>query len=270
MIHPTAVIDTRAEIAADAEIGPYVVIDGPVRVGARTRVQSHVTLLGFTEIGPDNVIHTGAVLGDTPQDLAFAPTAKSYLRIGARNVFRELVQVNRGTAAGSATVIGDDNYLMAHSHVGHNCRLGNRVILANGVMLGGYVEVGDAAFLSGNCAVHQYCRVGRLSMMRGLTKAARDVPPFCIVDGTHTVRAVNRVGMRRAGIDAKQIRAVYRAVRTLFVAHDNLRRGIAELEAEGCTEEVRELIDFIRTSKRGVARGSRRHASVSAEGNDQE
>jgi len=257
MIHPTAIIDKRAEIATDVEIGPYVVVEGPVRIGARTRVQSHAVLMGFTEIGTDNVIHAGAVLGDTPQDFAFGPKTESYLRIGARNVFRELVQVHRGTKAGSATVVGDDNYLMAHAHVGHNCTIGNHVILANGAMLGGYAEVGDRAFISGNCAVHQFCRVGRFALMRGLSKAARDVPPFCIIDGTDTIRAVNRVGMRRAGFSALQVRAIYQAVRTLFMAHANLRHAIAEVEGGECTPEVIELLDFIRTSKRGVGRATR-------------
>src|SRR5512140_1885519 len=130
-IHPTAVIDPRAEIDPSVDIGPFVVIDGPVRVGPRTRVMAHATLTGWTSIGADNVVHMAAVIGDEPQDLAYAG-AQSFVEIGDRNVIREHVQIHRGTKPGSSTVIGDDNYFMNNAHVGHNCRIGNRVIIANG------------------------------------------------------------------------------------------------------------------------------------------
>ncbi len=256
-IHPTAVVDPRAEIHGDADIGPFVVIDGPVRVGAGTRVLAHATLMGWTEIGAGNTVHAGAVLGDVPQDLAF-PGEQSFLRIGDGNVIREHVQMHRGTQPGSATVVGDHNYFMTNSHVGHNCRVGNDVIIANGALLGGYVDVADRVFISGNCALHQFVRVGRLALLRGLTKAARDVPPFCIVDGTHTVRAINRVGLRRAGFTMRQIQDVHRAVRLLFGRPRNLQVALAEVETGPCSSEVRELIEFIRASKRGVAFGPRR------------
>lgn len=256
-IHPTAIIDPRAEVHAEAEIGPYVVIDGPVQVGRGTRVLAHATLMGGTQIGCDNVIHMGAAIGDTPQDLAFAGV-ESYLRIGDGNVFREHTQVHRGTKPGSATVIGNHNYFMNTAHVGHNCRLGDHIIMANGAVLGGYVEVEDQVFISANCAVHQFVRVGRLAFLRGLSRTSRDVPPFCVMDWTHTVRALNRVGLRRAGFDAAQIRALQNAFRRLFRRATNLRQALAEVEAGACSPEVRYLIDFIRASKRGVCRGVRR------------
>jgi len=255
-IHPTALVDARAAIHPDADIGPYVVIDGVVRVGPRTRVLAHATLLGWTEIGADNIIHSGAVIGDTPQDLAFTGEESS-LRIGDRNVIREHVQIHRGTKPGSATVIGSDNFFMATSHVGHNCCVGNHVIITNGAMLGGYVEVEDQAIISGNCAVHQFVRVGRLAMLRGLSKTSRDVPPFCVMDGTHTVRAINRVGLRRAGFAAAQIRALQNAFMVLFGRARNLRLALAELERGPVSAEVRYLIDFIHASKRGVCFGPR-------------
>jgi UDP-N-acetylglucosamine acyltransferase len=255
-IHPTALIDARAEIDSQADIGPYVVIDGAVRVGARTRVLAHATLTGWTEIGADNVIHMGAVIGDTPQDLAFTGE-ESYLRIGDRNVIREHVQIHRGTKPGSATVIGNDNYLMATSHVGHNCRLADHVIVTNGAMLGGYVEVEDQVIVSGNCTVHQFVRVGRLAILRGLSRTSRDVPPFCIMDGTHTVRALNRVGLRRAGFTAPQIRALQNAFARLFSRRTNLKKAVAELEGGTLSAEVRYLLDFIQSSKRGVCFGPR-------------
>ncbi|HVO25773.1 MAG TPA: acyl-ACP--UDP-N-acetylglucosamine O-acyltransferase [Candidatus Margulisiibacteriota bacterium] len=260
-IHPTAMIDARAEIHPEADIGPYVVVDGPVHVGPRTRVLAHATLTGWTAIGADNVIHMGAVVGHTPQDLAFTGE-ESYLRIGDRNVIREHVQIHRGTKPGSATEIGSDNYFMGNSHVGHNCRVGNGVIVANGALFGGYVEVEDHVFVSGNCVVHQFVRIGRLAILRGLSRTSRDVPPFCIMDATHTVRAINRVGLRRAGFTAAQIRALRNAFVRLFGHPGNLSKAIAALESEPVSAEVRHLIDFIRASKRGVCFGPRPRAAA--------
>jgi UDP-N-acetylglucosamine acyltransferase len=267
-IHPTAIIDPRAEIHAEATIGPYVVIDGPVRVGPRTRVLAHATLAGWTEIGADNVIHPGAVVGDTPQDVAFSG-AESFLRIGDRNIIREHVQMHRGTKPGSATLIGDDNYFMCNAHVGHNCRIGNRVIVANAALLGGYVEVEDQVFVSGNCVVHQFVRIGRLAFLRGLSRTSRDVPPFCIMDWTHTVRALNRVGLRRAGFTAPQIRELRNAFSRLFRRSGNLRQALEHLETAACGPEVRYLIDFIRASKRGVCSGPRRSPGASGTDDDE-
>jgi len=196
-------------------------------------------------------------LGDTPQDLAYK-NPESYLRIGDRNVFREFVQVHRGTVPGSETVIGSDNFLMATSHVAHNCRLGNHNILANSAMLGGYVELADRIFLSANCLVHQFIRVGELSIMRGLSGTSRDVPPFAIIDWQHTVRGVNVVGLKRAGFDGTRIRALKDAFRILFRRGRNLSAAIAELEARTSqpTPEVAKLLAFIRSSKRGVCTGN--------------
>ena len=255
-IHPTAIVDPRAEIHPAADIGPYVVIDGRVQVGPRTRVLAHATLTGWTQIGADNVIHMGAVVGHVPQDLAFTGE-ESYLRIGDRNVIREHVQIHRGTKPGSATVIGDDNYFMNNAHVAHNCRVANRVIIANGALLAGYAEVDESAFVSGNCVVHQFVRIGRLAMLRGLSRTSRDVPPFCLMDGTHTVRGLNRVGLRRAGFTTGQVRQLQNAFTRLFRRATNLSVALAEVEAGECSAEVRQLIDFIRASKRGVCMGPR-------------
>ncbi len=263
-IHPTALVDAQASIHPDADIGPYVVIDGPVTVGPGTRVLAHATLTGWTEIGANNVIHMGTVVGHVPQDLAFEGH-KSYLRIGDRNVIREHVQIHRGTKPDSATVIGNDNFLMATAHVGHNCRIGNNVIITNGAMLGGYVEVEDQVFISGNCVVHQFVRIGRLALLRGLSRTSRDVPPFCIMDWTHTVRAINRVGLRRAGFSPIQIRNLQNAFSRLFRRAGNLGTALVELEATAPAPEVRYLIDFIRASKRGVCTGSRRQARQESE-----
>jgi UDP-N-acetylglucosamine acyltransferase len=255
-IHPTAIVDPRAEIDASASIGPYTIIDGPVIIGPGTRVLAHAVLSGHTAIGRDNVIHMGAVVGHVPQDWGYrdAPTA---VCIGDRNIIREHAEIHRATQVDAPTSLGDDNFIFARAHVAHDCHLGSGVLVANGAMLAGHVSVGDQAYVSGNCVVHQFVRIGRLALLRGLSRTSRDVPPFCIMDGTHTVRAVNRVGLRRAGLASTQIRAIQRAFTVLFRERRNVRQALAELEQEPLTAEVRELVDFIRSSTRGVCVGPR-------------
>lgn len=255
-IHPTAIIDPKAEIDTGVEIGPYVVIDGPVRVKRGTRVMAHAYLTGWTEIGEDNEIHHGAVLGDAPQDSAYRGE-ESYLKVAGHNVIREYAQIHRGTTAGSSTIVGSYNFLMAGSHVGHNCRLGDHVVLANGALLGGYVEVGNHVFISGNCVVHQFVRIGEFALMRGLSATSRDVPPYSIVDWQHTVRGVNVVGLKRAGFDEQRIRKIKDAFRVLFRKGRNLSLAMKELEkAPGANPDVLALLDFIKSSKRGVCLGA--------------
>ncbi len=255
-IHPTALVDARAEIHREAEIGPYVVIDGPVHVGRGTKVLAHTFLTGNTTIGEDNEVHIGAVIGHVPQDVAYKG-ASTFLRIGNRNVIREHSQIHRGTKEGTSTVIGDDNFFMHHSHVAHNCQIGNQTVIAGGALLAGYVEVEDRAFVSGNCVVHQFVRIGTLALLRGLSRTSRDVPPFCIMDGTHTVRGVNVIGLRRAGFDRERIRALRDAFARLFRQKVNLTRAVAELRQGPSTQDVTYLLDFIQQSKRGVCFGPR-------------
>ena len=254
-IHPTAVIDKNAEIDREAEIGPYVVVEGPVKINRGTRVMAHAYLTGWTEIGADNEIHPGAALGNAPQDKAYNG-AESYLKIGDRNIFREHVQVHRGTLTGSSTIVGDDNFFMANSHVGHNCKLGNQIVIANGALLGGHVEVGNNVFISGNCVVHQFVRIGAYALMRGLSGTSRDVPPYAIVDWQHTVRGVNVVGLKRAGFDDRRIRDLKEAFRALFRKGRNLSLAIKEIEERGrANDDVSALLAFIKSSKRGVCFG---------------
>ena len=254
-IHPTAIIDSQAQIDPDVEIGPYVVIEGRVRIRRGTRVMAHAYLTGWTEVGEGNEIHPGVVLGDAPQDKAYKGE-ETYLKIGDQNIFREYVQVHRGTVAGSSTVIGNDNFLMATAHVGHNCKLGDNVVLANGALLGGHVEVGNNVFISGNCVVHQFVRIGDYALMRGLSGTSRDVPPFAIVDWQHTVRGVNVVGLKRAGFDEKRIRAIRAAFRVLFRKGRNLALAVREVEkSAGANTDVLALLEFIKSSERGVCFG---------------
>ncbi|MDP6561175.1 MAG: acyl-ACP--UDP-N-acetylglucosamine O-acyltransferase [Candidatus Binatia bacterium] len=254
-IHPSAVIDPRAEIHQGAQIGPYVVVDGPVKIGRGTRVMAHAMLMGWADIGEGNEIHPGVVLGDAAQDLAYQGE-ESFLRVGNYNTFREHVQIHRGTAPGSSTTIGDHNFLMATAHVGHNCTLGSHIVMVNGALLGGYAEVGDRAFISAHCVVHQFVRVGELSLMRGLSGTSRDVPPYAVIDWQHRVRGVNVVGMKRAGFDEARIRPVKEAFRILFRKGRNLSLAIDELESHlPFTQEVSRVLDFIKSSKRGVCFG---------------
>ncbi|MFQ5684547.1 MAG: acyl-ACP--UDP-N-acetylglucosamine O-acyltransferase [Candidatus Binatia bacterium] len=255
-IHPTAIIDSRAHVHAEAAIGPYVVIDGPVKIGRGTRVLPHTTLTGWTEIGENNEIHSGVVLGDAPQDKNYQGE-ESYLKIGDHNIVREHVQIHRGTAPGSSTLIGNHNFLMAGAHVGHNCRLGDHIVIANGALLGGYAEVENLAFISGHCVVHQFVRVGELSLMRGLSGTSRDVPPYSIVDWQHRVRGVNVIGLKRAGFGEDRIRKVKKAFRILFRKGRNLSLAVQEIETQGQNSpEVLTLVNFIKCSKRGVCFGA--------------
>jgi UDP-N-acetylglucosamine acyltransferase len=254
-IHPTSVIGPDVELSDGVEIGPLCLLDGKIRIGPRTRLIGHVTILGITELGADNVLHPGSVIGDEPQDLTYTGIARS-VKIGDRNVFREYTTVHRGSEHGDATIMGDDNFMMQNAHVAHDCRVGNSTIIAGGALLAGWVELGDRALVSGNCVVHQYTRIGRLAMMRGLSRTSRDVPPFCIMDGTHTLRGINVVGLKRAGVPTKSIQALRKAFTTLFGTRQNLKLAIERLEKSTVlTPEVIELVNFIRAAKRGVAFG---------------
>jgi UDP-N-acetylglucosamine acyltransferase len=256
-IHSSAVIGDEVELAPGVEVGPFCLLEGRIKIGARTRLIGHVTILGDTEIGADNVIHPTAVIGDEPQDLAYTGAARK-VRIGDRNVFREGSTVHRGCEQGEITIVGDDNFVMHNAHIAHDCRIGNRIIIGGGTLLAGWVEVGDRALVSGNCVVHQFTRIGRLALTRGGCRMSRDIPPFCIVDGDHTVRAINSIGLRRAGLRTAAIAALRRAFIALFGERQNLKLAIERLESSGpLSPEVAEMLAFIRASKRGVAFGPR-------------
>jgi UDP-N-acetylglucosamine acyltransferase len=187
------------------------------------------------------------------------------VRIGNRNVFREGTTIHRGSEHGEVTTIGDDNFFMQNSHAAHDCRVGNSTIIAGGALLAGWVEVGDRALVSGNCVVHQYTRIGRLAMMRGLSRTSRDIPPFCIMDGTHTLRGINVIGLRRLGFKAAQIRSIREVFLGLFGKRQNLKLALERIASEKLTPEAREMVDFIRASKRGVAFGPRQGAIEDSE-----
>ncbi len=203
MIHPTAVVHPLARLDATVSVGPYTVIDEHVVVGPDCRIGPHVYLTGHTTIGARNCFHANCVIGDAPQDLKYTgePTR---LRIGDHNVFREHVTVHRSNKLAEDTVIGSHGFFMAHCHVGHNSRIGDHVILANGALLGGHVTVDDRAFISGNCLVHQFTRVGTLALMQGGAAISKDLPPFTVARGDNGICGLNVVGLRRTGYTADQ------------------------------------------------------------------
>jgi len=257
-VHPSAVLGPEVEMAAGVEIGPFCLLDGRIRLGPGCRLLGHVTILGDSELGQRNVLHPNVVIGDEPQDVAYRGARRRVL-IGDGNIFREGVTVHRGSEQGEVTIIGDGNFLMQNAHVAHDCRVGNGTTIAGGALLAGWVEVGQGAIVSGNCVVHQFVRLGRYSMMRGLSRTSRDVPPFCLMDGTHTLRAINSVGLRRAGFSPMVIRSLRNAFAMLFRGPQNLKIALEKVEQQGpLCAEVAEMLEFIRRSSRGVASAPRR------------
>ncbi len=255
MIDSTARISSTARIAPDAEIGPNVIVGENSIVGSGTKIMANAVIGPWTTIGRNNEIHYGAIVGHDPQDFGYKGE-ENYVRIGDGNIIREYVTIHRGNREGTSTVIGDNNFLMIQSHVAHNCIIGNNVIVAGGSLLAGHVTIEDRAIISGNCVVHQFCRIGQFAMMRGLSRTSRDVPPFCIMDETHTIKTLNLVGLRRNGFGLERVRAIKNAFVELFRGGMNMRKNVEKVEAElEITEDVRYLLDFIKSSKRGVCFG---------------
>jgi UDP-N-acetylglucosamine acyltransferase len=252
MIHPTAIISPDAKIAPDANIGPYCVIDGLVTIGPGCVLHPFVRLLGPLTMGARNVIHSHAVIGDYPQDRKF-DGAFSQTILGDENVVREHATIHRGTGENTKTLIGSRCYFMVNAHVGHNCVVADDVTLVNNSMLAGHVHIGERAIIGGGCAVHQFCRVGRLAMLSNVSAHMVDIPPFFIAMTTNHVTQLNVVGLRRAGIPRENIsalRRLFQFIRTQRMTRAALEQIPPELLA---FPEVQEWIDFCRQTKRGVA-----------------
>ena len=251
MIHPSAVIHPDAKVDPTVEVGPFAVIDGGVELGPENRVGPHTHLTGVTRIGRGNVFHSGTVIGDAPQDLKYTgePTQ---LTIGDENVFREHVTIHRSTTTDGETAIGSNNFFMANSHVGHNCHLGDRVILANGALLGGHVIVEDNAFISGNCLAHQFVRIGKLALMQGGSAISKDLPPYTIARGDNGICGLNIIGMRRAQLTSQQRIELKRLYQLLFRGKRKLKDALAEATQEYTSDTARVMLEFIAASTRGV------------------
>jgi len=255
MIHSTAIIDPKAELDSNVRVGPYAVIDAGVRIGPDCVLGPHVYLTGQTTVGARNRFHAGCVIGDSPQDLKYKgePTP---LVIGDDNEFREYVTVHRSNTPEEATRIGSNNYLMNQSHVGHNSVVGNHVIIATGAMLGGHVEVHDRAFISGSCMVHQFVRIGRLALMQGGSGVSLDLPPYTVARGNNRICGLNIIGLRRAGISAAERLELKSAYKTLFRAGHHREDSLRWARQSCHGAQALEMIDFVASTKRGVARDS--------------
>jgi UDP-N-acetylglucosamine acyltransferase len=250
-IHPTAIISKKAQIASDVEIGAYAVIEDDVKIARRVKILSYAHILNQTSIDEDCQIHMGAILGHLPQ-MRQTPGPPGRLIIGRRNIFREYTTIHRSTKKEAATIIGNDNYFMGFSHIAHDCSIGNYVTICNGTLIAGHVGIGDYAFISGNVTVHQFCRIGRYAMVGGLTRVAKDVPPYMLVKGDSSVWAVNSVGLKRANFSAQMRSQIKNAFKILYKSRLNTRQAIERLQQQSNTEEIKYLIDFILQSKRGI------------------
>jgi UDP-N-acetylglucosamine acyltransferase len=255
MIHSTAIVDPRAKIASDAEIGPYCVIGPDVLIDAGCVLTNHVTVAGPAKIGRTNLFFPFCSIGQRSQDLKYRgePT---YLEIGDQNSFREFCTVNRGTMPETKTIIGSHNNFLAYSHVAHDCVVGDHVIFSNNGTLAGHVIVEDHAVIGGLSGVHQYCRIGRHAILGGCTKIVQDVPPYMIADGNPAeIRGVNQVGLERRGFGAEEIRTLREAYRLLYRGNLNVKQACENIRAElPLNEHIAYLVAFIEASKRGIIR----------------
>ncbi|MFC1479849.1 acyl-ACP--UDP-N-acetylglucosamine O-acyltransferase [Candidatus Omnitrophota bacterium] len=252
-IHKTALIAKSAEIDPTADIGPGVIIEEGVRIHPGVKVMSNAYIFKGTEIGEGTLIHMGVVIGNEPQDYAYKG-AQTFTKIGKNNIIREYATIHRGTAEGSSTVIGDNNFLMVQAHVGHNCVVEDNVIIANGALLGGHVRVEKGAFISGNVVFHQFCHVGRFAMIGGFTGVNKDVPPYMLVRGPSVIRGINLVGLRRAGFSREVIREVKEAYKMLFLSDINEDEALDAIRENLHSEEIAYLVSFIEKSKRGICK----------------
>ena len=247
-IHPTAIVAKGAELAEGVSVGPFCVVGEQVRLGAGTRLTSHVVIEGRTELGAGNTVHAFAVLGGPPQHLAYAgePTQ---LVIGDNNVIREHVTMNIGTVrGGGVTRVGSNGFFMIESHVGHDCILGDHVLLTKQATLGGHCLIGDYVIVGGLAAVHQFTRVGRHAMIGGLAAVVKDVIPYGSVWGNHAhLEGLNLVGLKRRGFSRESINTLRAAYRLLFADEGTFQERLADtVETYSSSPEVMEIIDFIR------------------------
>lgn len=258
MIHPTAVIDSKALIDNNAEIGPYCTVDGPVEISKGTRLISHVVVQGKTTIGENCTISPFASLGGAPQDITYKGE-ETQVVIGQNSTIKEYVTINRGTVhGGGITIVGDRCFIMAYAHVAHDCLLGNNVIMTNGATLGGHVHVSDFATISAFCAIHQFCRIGQYAFVSGLTGIPNDVPPFVIAAGGAGNRAklfgLNVVGLERHGFTKEDISKLKKAYKLLFRSALPLGTAVKIIQEELHSDHIDALIAFIKSSKRGICR----------------
>ena len=257
MIHQTAIVSKKAEIASDVEIGPYAIINDGAKISKGSKVGAY-TIIDDAEIGENCTIFSHCSIGTAPQDLKYngEPTK---LIMGTNNIVREFATLNRGTVASGMTIIGSNNLFMCYTHVAHDCIVGNGIVMANSVGLAGHAEVGDFAVIGGYAAVHQYNRIGKMAMVGGGSMVTLDVMPFSQAQGDRArLVGLNLVGLKRRNIPRESIEEIRLAYRTLFLSGLPMEDALDQLEASSPGQEVREIIAFIHTSKRGIARSGRK------------
>jgi len=256
MIHPTALVDSNAEIDSDVEIGPYSVIHGDVSIGAGVRIGSHVVIEPYVTIGPDCQIFQYAALGAVPQSVKFEGE-KTAVKIGRATTVREFVTIHRGTGfGGGITEVGEENYLMAYTHIAHDCRPGRKVMMANNATLAGHITIGDNATIGGLVAIHQFVRIGEYAFIGGKSAVVKDVPPYVIAAGDRVkLHGLNMVGLKRQGFSPQSLSALKKTYRIIFRIGLTLNEAIERVKAEvEQVPEVRHFIEFIQSSTRGITR----------------
>lgn len=253
MIHPTAIIHPSAQIDPSAEIGPYVIIDGPAQIAAGCRVEAHAQIVGRVEISEQCVIGRAAVIGTAPQDLSFKPETESSVIIGPRNVIREHVTIHRGSTPGSATRIGEGNFLMVGVHLAHDVQIGKKNILANGCMLAGHIQMGSNTFIGGGAVFHQFLRIGDSCVIQGNGSFGKDIPHFSAAMRTNRITGLNIVGLRRQGYTAEQRATIKDLFHLLFCSGKNLSQALLVARGREWIEPASRLLDFASApTKRGI------------------
>jgi len=253
-IHSTAVVHPKANMASDVTVGPYTIIGENVTLASGVKIGAHCVIEGHTSIGKDCEVFTGAVVGSIPQDKKFKREEKTYLVIGENNIIREYVTINPGTGEGGKTQIGNNNLLMAYSHVAHDCIVGDNCTLANVGTLAGHVTLEDNVVIGGLTAIHQFVRLGKLSIVGGCSKVVQDIPPFSTCDG-HPARVygLNLVGLKRAEFKSDAVRALKQAFKILFFSELIKTKAVEEVKRQvSLTPEIEHLLHFVQTSQRGL------------------
>jgi UDP-N-acetylglucosamine acyltransferase len=256
MIHETAIVDPKAELDSSVSVGPYSVISDNVTIGAGTTIGSHVVIEPYVSIGPDCRIFQYAAIGATPQSLKFQGE-KTFVKIGRKNIIREFVTIHRGTGfGGGVTETGEENFIMAYSHIAHDCRIGSHVVLSNNATLGGHITIGNYATVGGLVAIHQFVRIGDFAFVGGKAAVVKDIPPYMIAAGDRAkLHGLNTVGLKRQGFTNQTVSHLKKAYRLIFrigiTLNEAIERVIAEVEQ---IPEVISLVDFIKSSERGITR----------------
>ena len=258
MISPHALIDPKAELDSNVQVGPFSVIDANVKIAAGTKIGSHVVIKGPTTIGQNNNIYQFASLGEIPQDKKYNDNEKdTYLEIGDRNEIREYCTMNRGTVQGGhVTRIGNDNWIMAYCHIAHDCQIGNNTIFANGASLAGHVQIADHVILGGFTLVHQFCMMGELSFSGANSLIFKDVPPFITVWGNRAKSyGINKEGLKRRGFSNELIRILHQSYKIIYKQNNTTEQAIEQLtELSVKYPEINQLINFLNNSTRGIVR----------------